>query len=200
MSDSEYAWLFQQIASLPRNTHSQPGNVEILNTNYQISRIDVEGNCVSCGHKNFWEKNRLFITETLACIKCGRKHVSPIPDDVVKRVEHGIKRLASSYGKVAIWGVNSYIYSLTEKINEISSKQVVFVDKSTMRQGLDIAGHIIKPTEIIREENLKVVIVAVVQYYSGLVGPIRDEFPGIERLLCISDLLIDEPVPASVHH
>jgi radical SAM superfamily enzyme YgiQ (UPF0313 family) len=195
MSDGEYAWLFQQIASLPRTTHSQPNNVEILNIDYQISRIDVEGNCVSCGHKNRWEKNRLFVTETLACIKCGRKHVSPIPDDVVMRIKQGIKRLVENYGQIAIWGVNSYIYSLTEKLTDISPEQVVFVDKSNMRHGLDISGHIVKSTDIIRENNLKVVIVAVVQYYSGLVGPIRDEFPGIERLLCISDLLVDESVP-----
>ena len=195
MSDGEYAWLFQQIASLPRTTHSQPDNVEILNIDYQISRIDVEGNCVSCGHKNRWEKNRLFVTETLACIKCGRKHVSPIPADVVMRIKQGIKRLVEHYGQIAIWGVNSYIYSLTEKLTDISPEQIIFVDKSNMRHGLDISGHIVKPTDIIRENNLKVVVVAVVQYYSGLVGPIRDEFPGIEHLLCISDLLVDDPVP-----
>lgn len=193
MSDSEYAWLFQQIASLPRTTHSQPRNVEIHNTNYQISRIDVEGYCVSCDHKNRWEKNRLFVTETLACIKCGRKHVSPIPDDVVIRIESGLKRLAGAYGKIAIWGINSYIYSLTEKLIDISPEQVVFVDKSKMRQGLNVSGHLIRPTDIIQEENLKVIVVAVVQYYSALIGPIREEFPGIERLMCISDLLIDKP-------
>jgi radical SAM superfamily enzyme YgiQ (UPF0313 family) len=192
MSDSEYAWLFQQIASLPRTSHSQPNNAEILNADYQLSRIDVVGNCVACGHENHWEKNRLFVTETLACIKCGRKHVSPIPDDVVTRVTQGINYLVEKYGKVAIWGINSYIFSLSEKLSGISPEQVVYVDKSKMRHGLDVSGHIVKSTDIIRDENIKVVIVAVVQYYSGLIGPIREEFPGIERLLCISDLLADD--------
>lgn len=192
MSDSEYAWLFQQIASLPRSSHSQPDNAEILNIDYVNSRIDVTGNCVSCGHKNRWEKNRLFVTETLACIKCGRKHVSPIPEDVITRITHGINKLTEYYGKIAIWGVNAYIYGLMEKLNGISTEQVVFVDKSEMRQGLDISGHIVKPTRIIQDDNLKCVVVAVVQYYSALIKPISDEFPGVERLLCISDLLADD--------
>lgn len=194
MSDGEYAWLFQQIASLPRSSHSQPDNAKILSIDYQGSRVDVEGNCVSCGHKNRWEKNRLFITETLSCSKCGRKHVSPIPEEVVSRVTRGINKLVEDYGKVAIWGVNAYIYSLGEKLTYASPEQVVFVDKSEMRHGLEISGHTIQPTGIIRDENVKCVVVAVVQYYSALIKPIRDEFPGVERLLCISDLLVGEPV------
>ncbi len=192
MSDSEYAWLFQQIASLPRSNHSQPDNAEILNIDFRNSRVDVEGNCVSCGHKNYWKKNRLFITETLACIKCGRKHVSPIPEEVVIRITRGINKLAADYGKVAIWGINAYIYSLMEKLVDISPEQIVYVDKSEMRQGLDVSGHIVRSTDVILENNLKCVVVAVVQYYSALIKPIRDEFPDIERLLCISDLLVDD--------
>lgn len=128
------------------------------------------------------------MTETLACIKCGRKHVAPIPDEVVARVNAGLRSLYQKYGKVAIWGVNSYIYSLMERL-AVGPQQVAFVDKSEMRRGLNVAGHVIGSTEIIRDEGLRVVVVAVVQYYSGLIGPIRDEYPGIDRLLCISDLL-----------
>lgn len=191
MSDDEYAWLFKQIAYLPRATHSLPDNVRVSNADYVVSRIDVEGDCVACGHPNHWEKCRLFVTETLACIKCGRKHVAPIPDEVVARVNAGLRRLYQEYGKVAIWGVNSYIYSLMERLAEFGPQQVAFVDKSEMRRGLDVAGHVIGSTAIIRDEGLRVVVVAVVQYYSGLIGPIRDEYPEIERLLCISDLLSD---------
>lgn len=193
MSDSEYAWLFQQIASLPRSLHTQPEQARIVNTRYETSRIDIEGKCVACGYLNHWDQIRLFITETLACIKCGRKHVSHIPEDVVARVSHGLKQLVAQYGKVAIWGMNSYIYSLTEELTDISSQDVVFVDKSSMRQGLDASGHIVRSTNLIRDEKVKCVVVAVVQYYAGLIQPIRDEFPEIERLLCISDLLIEAP-------
>lgn len=192
MSDSEYAWVFQQISSLPRACHSQPDNAKILNIDYRNSHVDVEGNCVSCGHKNHWEKNRLFLTETLACIKCGRKHIAPIPEEVVVRISLGINKLVMDFGKVAIWGVNAYIYSLGEKLTYASPEQVVFVDKSEMRHGFVISGHTIQPTGIVKDEHLKCVVVAVVQYYSALIKPIRDEFPDVERLLCISDLLVDE--------
>ena len=189
MSDDEYAWLFKQIAYLPRATHSLPGNARVSHADYVVSRIDIEGDCVACGLANRWEKCRLFVTETLACIKCGRKHIAPIPDEVVARVNDGLRQLHAEYGKVAIWGVNSYIYSLMERLTDVAPQQIAFVDKSEMRRGLNVAGHVIGPTKIIRDEGLRVVVVAVVQYYSGLAGPIRDEYPGIERLLCISDLL-----------
>jgi hypothetical protein len=192
MTDEEYAWVFQQIASLPRSTHAQPNNAEVVRIDYKAARIDVDGDCVACGHRNHWEKSRLFVTETLACIKCGRKHVSPIPEEVVVRISNGINNLAKKYGKVAIWGINSYIYSLSEKLTGMSSEQVIYVDKSEMRQGLDVSGNIIQSTEIIKQENLKCIVVAVVQYYAGLIEPIHNEFPDLEYLLCISDLLVDE--------
>lgn len=192
MSDEEYAWLFQQIASLPRSSHSQPDNANILNINFQASCTDIEGNCVSCGHFNRWEKNRLFVTETLSCSKCGRKHVSPIPEEVIARISSGINKLVRIYGTVAIWGVNAYIYNLMEKLTFSNPEQIIFVDKSEMRHGLSIAGSSIQPTQIIKDKSIKCIVVAVVQYYSGLIKPIRDEFPDIESLLCISDLLAED--------
>jgi len=191
MTDDEYAWVFQQIASLPRSTHSQPDNAEVVSINYNDARLDVSGNCVSCGEKNNWEKTRLFVTETLACKKCGRKHASPIPTDVVIRINKNIDRLIKKYNKLAMWGINSYIYSLTAKLEKRSADQIVYIDKSEMRQGLDVSGYAIQSTDVIRDENLKCVIVAVVQYYSGLIEPIRNEFPCVDKLICISDLLAD---------
>jgi radical SAM superfamily enzyme YgiQ (UPF0313 family) len=192
MSDDDYAWVFQQIASLPRSYHSQPSNFEIVNIDYQQSLIDMSGNCVSCGYRNQWEKSRLFVTETLACIKCGRKHISPMPADVVERIANGIKRLSVKYGNIAIWGINSYVYSLIDRLSESVSKDVHFVDKSVVRQGLTISGHRIESPNIIDQRNIKCVVVAVVTYYAGLVKPIRDEFPCVENILCISDLLVDD--------
>jgi hypothetical protein len=110
----------------------------------------------------------------------------------VTRISDGINHLVSQYGKVAIWGINSYIYSLTEKLTEIPSDQIVFVDKSEMRQGLVVSGYTIRSTDLINQAHIKCIVVAVVQYYAGLIEPIRNEFPDIERLLCISDLLIDD--------
>jgi hypothetical protein len=82
--------------------------------------------------------------------------------------------------------------SLMEKLTYVSSEQVVFVDKSEMRQGLVISGYTIHATGIIKDEKLKCVVEADVQYYSALIKPIRDKFPGVERLLRVSDQLVDD--------
>ena len=192
LTDEEYNWLFQQIASLPRLTHTQPAGVVTTSIDRPNARMNITGYCVSCNKPNHWEKSRLFITETLACVHCGRKHVAPIPDEVIQSVSDGLRELIRQHGKIAVWGVNSYIYSLFESVTPFSDDEIVFVDKSEMRHGLNIAGHRIRPVETIRDEHIDCVVVAVVTYYAGLVQPIREEFPHISKLLCISDLLSTE--------
>jgi radical SAM superfamily enzyme YgiQ (UPF0313 family) len=144
MSDAEYAWLFQQIASLPRSSHSQPDNAKILGIDFQGSRVDVEGNCVSCGHKNRWEKSAV-VTETLACTKCGRKHVSPIPEEVVARVSR-INKLVEDYAGGDL-GVNAYIYGLGEA-DLCVTRASRFCGQVRNRRRLRLSGHTIQPTGI----------------------------------------------------
>ncbi|NTW89017.1 MAG: hypothetical protein HGB26_07855, partial [Desulfobulbaceae bacterium] len=185
-------WLFSQIAFLPRLTHKTPKNTFITNINYNDANINIAGDCIACSITNNWEQVRLFILETLQCKHCGERHIAPIPDDVVKRISSNINKLVAYFGKIALWGINSYIYSLAEKLDINNKERIYFVDKSTIRQGLNISGNIIQPTNIIDDNNLRCVVVVVVQYYAGLVKPIRDEYPQVEHVLSISQLLSDD--------
>lgn len=192
LTEDQYAWLFEQLASLPRLTHKVPGEARVLKIDYDNACIDIVGTCVTCKSENTWEKVRLFILETLQCKYCGSRHIAPIPADVVDRIDKNIARLVSEFGDVAFWGLNSYIYNLSEKLKIGTNDHVFFVDKSTMRHGLKVAGHPIKPTELISEKAIRCVVVVVVQYYAGLINPIKEEFKNVEHVLSISHLLSDD--------
>ena len=189
MSDQEYAWLFEQLLSLPRLTHKMPVNAVVVEMNYHNATMDIEGECVSCGARNRWDKSRLFIRETLTCNKCGRKHIAPLPAEVMHRLDRAIDGLVDQYRDVAFWGINSYIYALFGQLGSVRRKGVICVDKSVLRQGISLAGHKVQSPEAIHAENIKCVVVAVVQYYASLKKPIADEFPKVEKILSISELL-----------
>ena len=190
MSDKEYKWLFGQLASLPRLTHTIPNQSKIIEIDYDNASIDIAGLCTSCNTENQW-KSRLFILETLTCINCGRRHIAPIPESITERISDNIEKLVNLYGKIAFWGINSYFYSLSEKLNIKSHDYIFYVDKSDVRCGLEVSGHIIQSPEIINKEEIKCVVVSVVQYFAGLKKPIEDEYPKVEKVLSISDLIYD---------
>lgn len=189
LMDSDYKWITQQVISLPRTVHATPVGEINFSIDYAKSEIDISGLCAACGTYNSWEKSRLFVTETLSCMACGRKHVSPIPEAITTTVHKNIKALVSKHKKVALWGINSYIYSLFESMNDLSPSEIFFVDKSEIRHGVKIKELEIFPTSVIETNEIKCIIVSVVQYYSGLAGPIREEFNTVDELYCISDLL-----------
>ncbi len=189
MTGQEYTWLFEQLLSLPRMTHKMPANAMVMAANYHNATIDIEGECIACGARNRWDKARLFIRETLACKQCGRKHIAPTPEAVIYRLDQSIGRLLERYGKVAFWGVNSNVFALFGQLSSVRRDGVFCVDKSDLRQGIGLAGHMVQSPEVIRDQNIKCVVVAVVQYYSSLKKPIEDEYPKVEKVLCISDLL-----------
>ncbi|MBN1470800.1 MAG: hypothetical protein JW925_03400, partial [Syntrophaceae bacterium] len=186
----EYKWLFAQLASLPRLTHTIPNQSTIAKIDYENASIDVKGLCISCDTENQW-KARLFILETLTCKNCGRRHIAPIPAKIIERINKNVERLIGLYGKIAFWGINSYFYSLSEKLNIKSHDKVFYVDKSDVRCGLEVAGHIIHPPDLINDEDIKCIVVSVVQYFAGLKKPIEDEYRKVEKVLSISDLICD---------
>jgi len=192
MSDEEYSWLFGQILSLPRLTHKTPNEVRITQIDYENANMDITGVCISCNAENKWKKVRLFILETLACKNCGRRYISPIPEGVVSRVSKNIDKLLNKYGKIAFWGINSYFYTFSERLKTDLHRSIFYVDKSELRHGVEVSGHIIQPTKIISEEGVKCIVVPVVQYFAGLKKPIEDEYPQVEKVLSISELLSDD--------
>jgi anaerobic magnesium-protoporphyrin IX monomethyl ester cyclase len=192
MTDDQYNWLFDQLASLPRLTHKTPINPKITNIDYENANINISGDCAVCNINNNWNKVRLFILETLQCRKCGARHIAPIPNEVATRVSNNLNKLVCKFGNIALWGINSYVHALAEMLNIESKEHIFFVDKSVMRQGLNVSGNSILSDQVLNDKSIKCVVVLVVQYYAGLIKPIKDEYQTVKHVLSISRLLSDD--------
>ncbi len=199
MNDEDYRWLFSQLATLPRMLHTFPRDVEIAHIDYVSGCIDVKGKCKTCGTDNEWFKSRLFVLETLACHKCGRRHIAPVPQMVSDLISKNIDKLVEHFGSMAFWGVNSYFHNLVETLHPRNMDKVYCIDKSDVRCGLDIGDHTIQAPDIIIEKGIKCVAVAVIQYYSALKYPIQSEYPQLDGVISISDMLAEDFDPSTIH-
>lgn len=188
MTDEEYIWLFEQIAGLPRITHKEPLNSVITKIDLENASIDLTGNCVKCNTTNNWEKSRLFILESLTCKNCGSRHIAPIPETIIRQLNDGISNLLKEHKKIVFWGINSYFYSLSEKL-DISSENIFYVDKSDVRIGVKVAGKKILSPQTIKDQNIPCIIISVPQYFTSIRKAIQDEYPEVKKIISISDLL-----------
>ena len=189
MTDEEYLWLLDQVLILPRLMLRNPQDAEIKNIDYSKGTIDVYGKCNSCMSENKWNEIRLFILDELPCKVCGQRHRSPIPEILVKNVAKNTDLLIKKYGDVAFWGINSYFYAFVQNFKPQLKEKIHFLDKSDLRCGLNISGYTVKYPNIIKEKNIKCVIVSVVKYYSNLKIQIKEEYPEVEQIISITELL-----------
>jgi radical SAM superfamily enzyme YgiQ (UPF0313 family) len=193
MTDSQYAWLLGQILSLPRELQDTPKNCHVVDIDWGNAHITLEGLCVSCGYPNSWKDLLLFITSSLICAQCGRRHSAPLVEAVVLKVAENVEKLIHRYGKVVFWGINSYLYEfinkLSEKIDEHVRENIHFVDDSEVRQGVELFGATIKSPAIIETYDIECIVVAVLQFFASLKKTINDSFPKVNTILSIVDLL-----------
>ncbi|MBN2451169.1 MAG: radical SAM protein [Lentisphaeria bacterium] len=196
MSAEDYAWILEQVGRQPLLMYRPPSDVTVQRIDYAAATMDIAGNCVSCGSPNTWHGTKLFVLEPIACQHCRRRHVAPIPNAVADRISTNFDRLLDRFGRVAIWGVNSYYYALSEKLNRNpryrDTANIVYVDKSELRHGIDVAGHRIHSTDVLRERAVPCVVVPMTNFVAALRKPIQDEYPGVEVVLSISDLLLED--------
>ncbi len=192
MTPDEYAWMLEQILALQRTALSQPGIIKSIDIDYEQSCMNLTGICNSCNTENAWSSIRFFITESITCKSCGRRYYAPIPDEVVNRISENGEKLLKQYGKICFWGINSYFYSLCENLRISGNQNILYVDKSEIRHGINIFGGRVQSTEIIKDENIQCIIVTVPQYFTSLSPTIAAEFPNVDRIVSISELLSEE--------
>lgn len=189
MSDDDYRWLMEQLLALQRVEEMLPIVVR-QKLNPDTADMDIDAECCSCRGVNRWQRIPLFIAESLICEHCGRRHYSPVIDDVVRLVDEGIRAMLKTGAGVAMWGVNSYFYALCAKLALVTDDRVYFVDQSEIRQGVGmLPGKRIETPSIIDEMKVDTVIVAVPQYYASLEPYIRGRFPGVRQITHLGELV-----------
>jgi hypothetical protein len=105
-------------------------------------------------------------------------------------VSASLDALVEHYGDIVIWGINSYVYEFVQELSLRNAGRIHLVDKSELRQGLRVAESRVVSPKVVTEKGVKCIVVAVVQYFSNLSIQLREEFPEVERIVSITDLLV----------
>ncbi len=189
MSDKDYSWMVGQILSMQRIPESLPAeNKSEVVLDATRKDLTIIAPCNNCGHINTWKNIKIFVAESLICQNCGRRHYAPIPETLVTKISFKIETLINKYETVCFWGINSFFYGFCQSLT-IKKTGIRCVDKSKIRQGILVNDIKVQPTQIIKEEHIECIIVAVPQYYSNIYPSIKEEFPNVKQIINILDLV-----------
>lgn len=192
MSKNELAWLTEQVVTLPLRAFLPPKHVRVLSVDYKRRAITLKGNCTECGSENEWKGVRFFTRNVLFCTKCGKKHKLPIPDIIVKSIDRSAIKLLHKYKKIAFWGVNDYFATMIPMLSVMKKPGIYLIDNSRIKQGSVIERLIIRSPNVLMEEEIEVVIVPVVAYWSMIEKQIQDDYPHVKTIFNIIDLVHPE--------
>lgn len=189
MSREELAWLTEQVVKLPQLELKEPLHLTDIEMTTLNSNISFNGQCTNCGTENHWQDIRLFTRNTLTCKNCGKKHKVPIIDEVKDKINKNITVLLKQYSKVAFWGINDYFTDVSQKFEVLSNESIYFIDNSKIKQESSVNGKIIHSPALLKEKEIKIVIIPVVSLVTTIEKQIQSDFNGVEKIISILDLI-----------
>lgn len=174
---------------LPQFELKEPLCIEDIDIDFNNKKFSIIGSCVNCNMKHHWKDIRFLTRNVLICDNCGRQHKVPVPNSVKNAVDFNLRILLTKYDKVAFWGINDYIYEFLKQIESITNHNVYFVDLSTMKQGSKLNNKVIYSPEIIRDEDIKLVIISALSFFTAIEKEVQDNFRNVELSMTILDLI-----------
>lgn len=189
MSLVEYRDIIQRIMSYPFMKARELDGIKVDRIDYENARIDIHANCPVCGRPGTWKKIKLFATNFLACEECGQRYNVSIPNELLCQLGENISRLCTQYGNIAIWGLNYHTARIFDLVAQLKDPRVFAVDSSEIKQQLILNGQRVHSPEVIRENQIRAVIIAIPAYYNQIELQIKYEFPGVEKVIDICSLL-----------
>lgn len=189
MSLVEYKDIIQRIMTYPFMKARELDGIKVDRIDYENARIDIHADCPICGRQGTWKKIKLFATNFLACEECGQRYNVSIPDELLCQLGENISRLCAQYGNIAIWGLNYHTARIFDLVAQLKDPRVLAVDSSEIKQQLILNGQRVHSPEVIRENQIRAVIIAIPAYYNQIELQIKYEFPGVEKVIDICSLL-----------
>ena len=179
MNDTEFSEVIQLTRGVLVNQYAKLKNVTM--THLDAARFDIAGDCVKCGKRNLWQAvNVLRPGNYLSCRYCGQSH--PVYIEQRADIETNVKQLIERYGKLAVWGVNYIAIDLFKHSKALRDARIYPIDISENVQKSKLFGRRIYSPDVIRDENIPAVIIALPHYYTLISGTIRDGYPGVQPI------------------
>lgn len=182
MTDNEFASIAKQILTAPTND-------AVDFEEYVLEGNKLEGKCVQCGIVNTFTDISFFSGTYLACKECGKKYNITIFPEIINLIDKKVTALIDQYKSVAIWSINYYTAFLLEKTDILNKSEIYVVDISNIKQDMEFKGKKILNPSVIREKDIKVVIVGVPSYKMVIEAEIREKFRNVQEIVNICDLV-----------
>lgn len=198
MTDSEIAWLSDQIMRSSQEFIRLPYNISNEAIDENRRSISFDGFCIHCGEKNSWSNIRLFLRNQLSCEKCG-KHRVPIIKLAENYIDRNIANLLNIYKRIAFWGLPDYFIDLVDMLDVMLDKEIYFIDTSKLKQKWTLRGKNSRFSQIINDKDIPLVVVGATGYYAMIADQIRAEYKNTEcfnilELLRSNDVKIQEEI------
>lgn len=194
MNASEMSWLAKTLLESPYKKAKNIEDVKVKYINPESGRVNIEGKCAQCGHKNTWEHIRLFISVSLTCQKCAQKHNTPFPEELQQRLAKQVEQLLKEYDKIAMWGVTLHTIGLYDKFEIYKSKRIFAIDNVSSKQMIDLYGKKVHAPDILAEESIQLVISFFPNSTQQLTMQINEMYPSVKKVIDASQLLTQETI------
>lgn len=193
MNMQEYADVIKRIVDYPFKKTALLEDAKLVSVDYKRARVTVKSQCKKCGVESEWDNIKLFATNFLDCKCCGQKYNILIPKKLLSQLGKNIGQLCQQYGKIVIWGCNYHTMRIFETIPELQNERVYPVDVSEIKQELMLGGRKVQSADIIKEEGITCVVIAIPAYFNQIELQIKYQYPEVEKVIDICDLLPETP-------
>ncbi len=189
LTNQQYAELVRTVMEAPMELVKTLDDLTLVGTDLHTGRVDLAGKCTVCEHQAQWNRVKLFATNFLGCPSCGQRYNITLPTALRRIIDDNVEGLLSRYGKVAAWGINYHSADLFRNSRVLLGPNVFAVDISTTKQLMDLYGRPVHGPESLAAEGVAAVIVLIPAYFSQIEGRIRKEFPMVQDVIDVCELL-----------
>lgn len=187
LNDDEFSDIVRQTSEVLK-ANKLPESVKLLSYNPNLGRQTISGTCFKCKKKNTWDNIKLFAIDYIHCSKCGQKYDIPYPIELRKNIDKNVSKLLEKYKKISLWGMTFPVMDLIKESKVLPNKNVFLVDISESKSKTNICKKTISTPEIIRKENIKVVIVGVPPHFAQIFSQAKENYTKVEKIIDICSL------------
>ncbi len=196
LNDSEMSWLAKTLLESPYKSTKQIKNVSVKEVNPINGRVNLTGECAQCGHINYWESIRLFISVSLTCSQCAQKHITPLPVELQKILADNIKILLLNFNRIAMWGVTFYSINLFKDFDIFQDAEIIAIDNAASKQMIDLYGKKVFPPNILLKSSIPLIISFYPNSTEQIERQVREMYPSVKKVIDVSSLL--QPIIFSI--
>jgi len=190
LSADEYKKLYDKITLL-MGGDNEPLNIQNIQIDFPNNKYDFDGECVECHKISKWEVKDIFnIKERLRCKHCGKYHTIPVISEIDEKFFLNFMPILQKSNKIAFWGMGRYFVERIG-INDviIKSKNIFLIDESITKQGCNQDGKKVYSPQILKEENIDIIIVAVPYLFNDIIYQIRRKYKFSKKVINITDFI-----------